>query len=177
MNMLELMELLLLKNRTIVSQEFEQCMMVLAEDIPLEIHRYPTDMNYDTWVIPPQWDVIKAELSDGTNVIASYADHPLFLAPYSRSLKGWVSHEELLQHVRSNPEVPDAFVYEHRLAYDYQRRLKDWVISLPHNLLKQLDQPRYFVDIQVKTQPGHMLVGESRIHGEHSQTFVFLSHY
>ena len=159
-----------------MSSEYEQCLSLLAEEIPLIIHKYGSGEEYGTWVIPPLWDVKKAYLSDGNKIIASYDDHPLFLAPYSRSFTGWVSREELLKHVRSKPEVPDAFTYEFRLAYDFQKRLKDWIITLPHALVQQLDMSRYFVDIQVETDPGHMLVGESTIRGQHDYTIAFLTH-
>lgn len=174
--MLEIINALLLKNRTIVSSEYEQCLSLLADEIPLIIHKYGSGEEYGTWVIPPLWDVKKAYLSDGNKIIASYDDHPLFLAPYSRSFTGWVSRNELLKHVRSKPEVPDAFSYEFRLAYDFQKRLKDWIITLPHVLVQQLDMPRYFVDIQVETAPGHMLVGESTVRGQHDYTIAFLTH-
>lgn len=176
MQMLEIIEKLLLKNRTIVSADFEQCLSLIAKEIPLNIHRYPTDKEYGTWVIPPQWDVKKAYLSDGEQKIASYEDHPLFLAPYSHSFTGWIEREELMKHIRSQPSTPDVYFYEHRLAYDYRRRLKEWLISLPHRIVETLDKPKYYIDIQVETKPGHMLVGESVIKGQHNTTFAFLTH-
>lgn len=176
MNMLEIAQALLLKNRTIVSRDYEEAVAMLAAEIPLEIHRFPSGSDHGTWIVPPQWDVIKAELTDGAEVIASYRDHPLFLAPYSCSFSGWVTREELLGHLRTDPAKPDAYVYEYRLAADYQKRLKDWVISLPHKVVGKLDKPRYFVDIQVKTQTGDMLVAESRHEGKMEQGFAFLSH-
>jgi len=176
MNMIEIIEALLLKNRTTVSSEFEQCLALLGEDLPLSIHRYPSGSEYATWVVPPQWDVEVAKLTDGETTIASYQDHPLFLAPYSCSFTGWVGREELLDHVRTVEHQPDAFSYEYRLAYDYQRRLDDWAITLPYSLPQLLDQERYFVDIQVNVQPGEMLVGESTLKGHTGTTFAFLTH-
>jgi len=174
--MLEIISSLVSKNRTIVSSDFEECMSLLGKEIPLKLHRYPTDGEYGTWIIPPQWDVKKAVLSDGSKIIASYDDHPLFLAPYSHSFTGWVSREELLKHVRSNPERPETYTYEYRLAYDFQRRLKEWIISLPHSLVQALDNSYYLVDIQVETTPGHMLVGESILTGQNDYTFSLLTH-
>ena len=176
MKPIDLIDALLLKNRTIVSKDNEVCIDRLSEEIPLTVHRYPTGNEYSTWVVPEEWNVIKAELSDGVNVIASYEDHPLFLAPYSHSFTGWISREELLSHVRSDPERPDTFLYEYRLAYDYRRRLKEWAIALPYSTVRRLDKPRYFVDIQVETKPGNMLVAESTIKGSNDYTFAFLTH-
>lgn len=174
--MMQVIESLLLLNRTIVSSDDERCMSVLGEHVPLAIHRYPSGEEYGTWVIPPQWDVNKAELSDGDKIIASYQDHPLFLAPYSCSFTGWVTREELLEHVRFAKHQPDAYSYEHRFAYDYQTRLTDWAITLPYSLTQQLDREKYFVDIQIETAPGEMLVGESTVAGRNDYTFAFLTH-
>ena len=69
----------------------------LGQEIPLTVHRYPSGSEYGTWDIPEEWNVIKAELTDGKRVLASYTDHPLFLASYSCSFTGWVSREELLE--------------------------------------------------------------------------------
>lgn len=176
MKMLEIIKALLLKNRVLVSSDFEKSMMLLSDEIPLKIHRYPSGQEYGTWFVPPQWDVKKAVLSDGENVIASIQDHPLFVVSYSQSFSGWVTREELLLHVKTSKQVPDAFVYEHRLACDYRRRLKEWMISLPYNIVKNLEKPRYFVDIEVDVKPGNMLVGDATIKGKNNLTFAILTH-
>ena len=150
--------------------------MLLSNELPLNIHRYPSGSEFGTWVVPDQWDVKAASLSDGDRVIASIADHPLFLAPYSHSFEGWLSRDELLTHVKSDEERPDAYLYEYRLASDYQRRLKEWLIALPHSLVLKLDKLQYFVDIQVETTPGHMLVGEHTLKGRNDYTFALLTH-
>lgn len=176
LSMMQIIEALLLKNRTIVSSDVERCMELLAQQVPMTLHKYPTGKEYGTWVVPPRWDVKRALLSDGKKTLASYDDHPLFLAPYSHSFTGWVGREELLKHVRSAPATPDVFLYEFRLAMNYQRRLKEWMISLPHSLVERLDKPRYFVDIEVEISPGHLIVGESLLRGANDHTFSFLTH-
>ena len=147
--MMHIIESLIHMNRTIVSSDMEQCISSLKNEVPLTIHRYASGKEYGTWMIPPQWDVKKAELSDGNTIIASYDDHPLFLAPYSCSFTGWIDRDELLKHVRSASHQPEAFSYDHRLAYDFQRRLKEWAITLPNSLVQELDKEKYYIDIQV----------------------------
>ena len=176
MNAVELIRALLLKNRTVVSCGYGESMALLSHELPITHLRYPSGMEYSTWVVPPRWEVIKAELSNGEEVVGSYADHPLFLAPYSCSFQGWVTRGELLQHIRSDINNPNDFVYEYRLASDYQRRLKEWIITLPYSVVERLDRPKYFVDIQVETSPGEMLVGESTISGRSPNMVMFLSH-
>lgn len=176
MTMIEIIEALLMKNRTIVSTDFLESLYTIGNEIPLEIHKFASGKQYATWIIPPQWDVIKAELRDDDNVIASYEHHPLFLAPYSKSFTGWVTRDELIEHVSWKQEVPDHYFYEHRVAMDFKRRLNEWRISIPYSLKPKLNSSKYFVDIQVDTKPGNMLVGTSTIAGKYDYTFAFLAH-
>ena len=143
--MMQIIESLLHMNRTIVSSDMKQCMSILGNEIPVTIHRYASGKEYGTWMIPPQWDVKKAELSDGNTIIASYDDHPLFLSPYSCSFTGWIDRDELLKHVSSSSRQPEAFSYDHRLAYDFQRRLKEWAITLPNSFVQELDKEKYYI--------------------------------
>lgn len=175
--MLDIIDKLLLKNRTIVSRDVSVCMDILRERYPLTLHQYPTDSEYQTWPIPPEWNVRKAVLSDGKRVIASYDESPLFLAPYSLAFSGRVTRDELIEHTFSNPEKPDAFCYEFRLAYNYQRRLKEWRISLPYDRLQALSEGPFHVDIDVETGPGNMLVAELAHTGRSGNWFMFLAHY
>lgn len=176
MNSVELIRAILLKSRTIVSSGFDESLALLSCELPLTLCRFPSGGEYSTWVVPPRWEVIKAELSNGERVLASYADHPLFLAPYSCSFHGWVTRDELLQHIRYDINNPNDFVYEYRLASDYRRRLNEWIITLPYSIVEKLDRPKYFINIQVVTSPGEMLVGENTIHGRSPNTVFFLSH-
>ncbi len=175
--MIDIIEKLLLKNRTIVSRDVSDCMDILTERYPLKLHKYPTGSEYQTWPIPPEWNVRKAVLSDGNNIIASYDESPLFLATYSMPFSGSVSREELIEHTFTNPKVPDAFCYEFRLAYNFQRRLKEWRISLPYDRLMALSEGPFQVDIDVEVKPGNMLVGDFEHAGSSGYWFTFLAHY
>lgn len=175
-SMWEIIQTLLLKNRTIVSRDVEECMAFLAGQLPMTLHRYPTGQEYGTWVIPPRWDLVKGILSDGEKEILSHRDQPLFVAPYSKGFTGWVTKEELLKHVRSSSLVPDGLLYEYRFACDFRKRLTDWAISLPHQMLASLNKPKYWVDIQVDTFEGEMLIGESTHRGSSSATFALMAH-
>ena len=59
MKPIEIIRTLLFKNRTKVSQDFQECMDFLGQEIPLTVHRYPSGSEYGTWVIPEEWNVIK----------------------------------------------------------------------------------------------------------------------
>jgi len=176
--MLDIINKLLLKNRTIVSKDSAVCMDILRQKYPIKVHKYPTNSDCQTWVIPPEWNVNYATLKLNGKLIASYDDSMLFLAPYSASFSGTISKQELINHTFTNSNVPDAFCYEHRLAYDFQRRLKEWRITLPYSLIQALpDDGEFEVDISVEVKDGNMLVAELENPGESEFCFTLLSHY
>lgn len=175
--MLNIIEKLLMKNRTIVTSDARVCMDIISAQYPIKLHEYPTGSEYQTWPIPPEWNVKKGTLSDGKNIIASHDESPLFVARYSLPFKGTVTKDELIKHTFTNPAQPDAFCYEFRLAYNYQRRLKEWRIALPYDRLQSLPDGEYYVEIDVEVKPGNMLVAESAHQGSSGYWFTFLSHY
>lgn len=164
------------KNRTLVSADNYYCLERIHEKFPITIHRYPTGRDYDTWLIPPQWDVVEAYLSDGEKLLATYTEHPLFLAPYSKNFEGWISKKELLEHTVFDKNNPGSFFYQHRLATNFQLRLKNWNISLPYNMVKSLDKEKYFVKIKVKISSGDLCVGEGLLPGTVKKTIALLTH-
>lgn len=175
--MIELIESLLLKNRTIVSADVNECMDICRNHYPLRLHEYASGSDHQSWVVPPEWNVKKAELYMNGQLLASYKHSHLFLAPYSTSFKGVVSKAELLSHTYTNPNAPDAFCYEFRLAYNFQRRLKEWRITVPYNMLQAIPEDAdLFVDIEVEVKDGSLKIGEYS-HGENECSFYFLSHY
>jgi len=58
------------------------------------LHKFPTGSEYQTWSIPPEWNVRKAVLMAGEDVIASHDECPLFVARYSLPYAGTVSKQE-----------------------------------------------------------------------------------
>src|SRR6266850_749887 len=103
MDMMELLNFFWLKNRSLITDDMDVCMVRLREIFPtLIIHEYPSDMPAWTWIVPPKWNVRDAYIEelDGTRVL-SFSEHPLSLVSYSKPYEGEVSREELLQHLHS----------------------------------------------------------------------------
>ena len=175
--MKELIAKLLDRNRTIVTQDNQRCMEIIGQDYPIDIHRFATDEEHGTWVIPPEWNLKSASLSRDGDIIVSHEDCKLFVAAYSLPFSGTVTKEELLEHCFTVPANPESFNYEFRLAYNYQLRLKDWRLSVPFNTLQALPDGSYDVEINVEVKPGHMLIGEYLHEGTSGYSFDLLSHY
>ena len=142
------------------------------------LHKYQSGDDIGTWIIPPEWNVNNASLStlDG-KVLASYEDHPLFLAPYSIPVNSVISRSELSDHISFHPALDDAYFYEHRLAFDYSRRLKEWRISLPRNLWQTMGDDYYKIDVDVEVRDGEMLVSEYLLPGESDEQIFLLADY
>ena len=165
-------------NRTIVSDDMDRAADWLDEAVgqPARRYRYPTGAEYGSWIVPPSWNIREAYLSDGERKIASHQDHVLFLAPYSQPFEGWLTRSELLQHVFISNRLDDVFVYQHRFAYDFQKRLRGWEITLPRRLVETLRKDRYYVKIDVDVRPGALNVLEYTAPGREEKTVAFLSH-
>lgn len=167
-------------NRTIVSDDIEPILNSISSELalPIHIHRYQSGDDIGSWIIPPSWNVKEAWIKDRSGkIIASYEEHPLFLAPYSAPFSGQVSKKTLEKHVRFHPTRRDDYYYEHRLAYNYPMRLSDWVVTMPRNRFDALPEQDYEVHIDIDVAPGEMLVGEVTIQGESDRTIALLVDY
>lgn len=167
----------ILLNRTIVSRDSTSFVLNLSKEYNCSIFEYESGQEYATWPIPLEWNLKKAILKREGKTIASYDHSPLFVAPYSKSFSGIISKEELVKHTMVNPNSPNCYGYEFRLAYDYRRRLNEWRITLPKTLLESLPSGDYCVDIDVETKRGSLKIAENKVKGTQKECFAFLSHY
>lgn len=177
-NLKGLLRQLVPMNRTIVSDDMDRAADLLDEAVgqPATRYRYRTGEEHGSWIVPPSWNVREAFLSDGEKVLASTKDHPLFLAPYSMSTDGWVSRKELLEHTFVSEAFDDVFRYQYRVAYDFQKRLRRWEISLPKRIVQSLNRERYYLKIDVDVRPGTLNVLEYTAPGRERTTVALLGH-
>lgn len=164
-------------NRTIVSSDSLEMLKTVQATHAIGLESFPSGSEYATWSIPLSWRARRAVLSDGNGTIASLDESPLFLAPYSCAFSGWITKKQLLKHILTSPQLPDAFAYEFRVAYDFRRRLNEWRISIPHNRLLALGEGPFFVEIDVETEQSAMHVGVGSHPGSSGYWFTFLAHY
>ena len=179
-SVLGFMEKNYLKNRTIVSQDISGILDDIESrtGLPVIRHEYKTGEDHGTWIVPPEWNVRAASLKDNNEkIIASYEEHPLFVAPYSASVNKTLTKDDLASHVYLREDQPDYFGYNHRLAYDPKKRLNDWNISLPFNLFESLDDGPFEIVIDAEILEGTMLVGEIFLPGKSKETISLLADY
>lgn len=169
--MLDLIQELWFLKRDIVSDDYDRALARLAEEVPMQIHRFPTGQLCWTWRIPEKWTCQAAYLEtlQGEHLIDA-ADHPLHVVSYSLPFEGVVSRDELLAHLHVHPTLPDAIPF----VFKYYER--DWGLCATRELRDRLTDTRYRVVIRTTFEPGELKVGEVVIPGESPQTLMLAAH-
>ena len=169
--MMKLIKDLWLKRRDIVSDGFDESLEYISKIIPLKIHKIPTGTKCWTWIVPEKWSVKEAYIDDlDGNRILDLKNHPLHVVSYSLPVDKIVSKEELLKHLHTNPERPDAIPFEFKY---YQR---DWGFCVQNSRLKELTKDRYKVFIDSNFENGDLKIGEFTIKGETDKIIVSVAH-
>lgn len=160
MNIIETFERLFPLNRSITGNGLRQSLRIIGEEIPLAMIEYPTGMVCFDWEVPKEWNVKEAWLEDMEgNRIVDFANSNLHLLGYSISFQGVVTKEELIPHLYTLKDMPDAIPY---VTSFYEER---WGFCVPYNIYERLDRSHYRVHIDTELTPGSMTVGEGIIKG------------
>lgn len=168
---MKLIEDLWYKSRHLVSDDYDESLKYISNIIPLSIHEIPSGTKCWTWTIPEKWMVKDAyiESVDGHRIL-DIKDHPLHVLSYSLPINKIVSREELMQHLHTRPDRPDAVPYEFKF---YER---DWGFTIQHNKLKEFKKDEYKVFIDSEFKDGTMKIGEFTIKGNVDETIVLVAH-
>ena len=159
------------KRRDIVSDGFDDSLNYISKIIPLKIHKIPSGTKCWTWMVPEKWSVKEAYIKDpGGKKVLDLADHPLHVMSYSLPIDKVVSKEEILKHMHSRPDRPNAIPFE----FKYYER--DWGFCLQESRLKKFKDGKYEVFIDAKFEKGFLKVGEYNIKGKTNKTIVLVAH-
>jgi aminopeptidase-like protein len=167
----ELIEELYPLNRSLVTHDTTRALELIQARLPgSELLEYPTGQQAWTWTIPHRWDVRRARLTCGDEVIADFDDHPLHLVSYSAPFSGELGFEELAPHLHTRPDRPDAIPFVFRY---YE---PDWGFCLPHARYEQLDRnASYQVEIDTELVPDTFKILEYRLDGASPETFLVVA--
>lgn len=163
--------------RMINSPGLDTSFSIIKQQYPaVKIHEYPSGSECEDWIVPESWQVISAFMEDENgHLIASYESEPLFVAPYSEPVDGWFSKDRIRSHLTTREDMPDAFILEHRYAYDFH--LNDWGISLPFNIWRNLvEGSKYHIKIEVERNAGTMKCAEWYVQGKKDDTICICAH-
>ena len=169
--MIELIDRLWFKRRDLVSDGFDESLEYISHIIPIRVHKIPTGTKCWTWKIPEKWSIKEGYIEDlQGNRVLDLKDHPLHVLSYSMSVNTIVTRKELMKHLYTNPERPNAIPYE----FKYYER--DWGFCIQHNKLKEFTDDKYKVFIDSKFEKGTLKVGDCFIRGRVDKIIILVAH-
>jgi len=166
--MMELAGQLFPIHRTLVNQGYADSLEIIRQQLPLDIEEYPSGMEVYDWIIPDSWDVNEAYIEDMQgNRLVDFADNNLHLSAYSIPFQGVIPKEELLQHIRSLEDQPEA------IPYNFLYYRQDWEFNIAHRELNKFTDSQYRVHIDVDAKPGTLKIGQCYLPGESKKELLF----
>lgn len=166
-------------NRTAVNPDTDKFIEGIANDYPeAKVHELQSGSQCDgNWVIPENWAVKKGQLRrTNGEVLVDYDDNPLHLWAHSTAFSGKISREDLIDnHLVSDPNRPDEFLYAYPNAFCYQGR--GWGFSLPYRLVESMTDKEYEVEIDTELNTDNSIkVVDLFLPGESEKTILFMAH-
>lgn len=174
--MKDLIEELYLTNRGFVTDDYRACLDHIDEhELSLTYHEFPSGKEiWDSWVIPQKWTVNHAFIEADGEQILSFEDHPLHLISYSDAFEGRVSRGELIEHIHTHPENPEAIPWHFRL--NYQPWNSEWGFCASQQFVDALDREEYYVSIDTAFEDDAMTVAEHHLPGKREETIILMAH-
>lgn len=169
--MRELMERLWPLPRSITGNAMRASLDILAEYMPLERTEVPTGTRCFDWAVPNEWNIKDAWVknSHGTKLV-DFSRSNLSVVSYSTPVHTWVTRDELLQHLHTDPQRPAAIPY--RTTY-YK---ENWGFCVPHDQLGAFDDDSYEVCIDATLEPGSLTLAEAVIPGQTTDEILLTSY-
>jgi aminopeptidase-like protein len=148
-------------NRSLTGAGVRETLSYIENILPaLKIFEVPSGTPAFDWTVPEEWNVSEAWIADSSNKrIVDFKVNNLHLMGYSTPLHKTLTKSELLEHLHTLPEQPDAIPY----VTSYYK--KNWGFCLSQNQLDSLPDGPFNVFIDSSLIPGHMTYGELFIPG------------
>ena len=158
--------------RSITGDGVRKTLSILKRELPgLVIHEVPSGTEVLDWVVPDEWSIRSAVLTDPDGkVVADFARNNLHVMGYSEPVDLEISLEDLQAHLYSIPEQPNAIPY---VTSYYNRR---WSFCLTQEARDKLRPGTYRARIDSEFSRGSVTYGELLIPGE-SADEIFVSTY
>ena len=135
----------------------------------LKILSFKSGKKVFDWIIPNEWNIkdsyIEHELGQK---YAEFSKSNLHVINYSIPINKWISKDELLKHIYTRKDFPDAIPY----VTSYYKR--NWGFCLSENEKKKLPNGKFKAFINSKLAPGELNLAEARLIGK-SQKEIFFS--
>lgn len=132
----------------------------------------PSGFDYNGWKVPNNWNLILASLiSPSGEELIDLQISNLQVVVGSISVELELPLEQLLEHLHTKPELPDA------IPYVTSYYAGTWGFCLPYSKFVRLQSGMYKVKIQVDESPGNMRLGEILIQGAEKEEIFFSTYF
>jgi len=169
-DMMEILRALSPLPRTIANNATDEAFDIIKKYLPGSVtHQFTTGSKAWTWTIPKRWELLRATIKSGGQVLVDSDWSILHVVNYSKPVLGKFSRDELLKHIYTLPEQPDSIPFIFSFYQD------QWGFSIPHNWLKKFDAEHYEVEINSKLEDGFLNCITFFIPGESEETFIISS--
>jgi len=154
--------------RSITGNGVRQTLSRLQKVVEFDVKEIPTGTICYDWVVPDEWNINDAYIQDlSGKKIADFKKNNLHLVSYSIPVNKVISFQELLKHLHTLPQLPNAIPY--RVSY-YN---KEWGFCLSFKEFNELDKKKsYHVIVDSTLKPGSLTYGEYCIKGSSEKEFL-----
>lgn len=158
--------------RSLTGNGVRRTFSVLGREIKsLEVQEVPSGTRCFDWVVPAEWNVRDAFVIDPLGrKILDFKVNNLHLLGYSLPFDGYVSLDELNEHLYSLPDQPDLIPY---VTSYYSPR---WGFCISQRQRDLLPLGKYRVKIDTQLSEGSLTYGEAFLPGEDKRE-ILLSTY
>lgn len=155
--------------RSLTGEANRETLRFLREIAPITLHEVPSGTHVYDWVIPDEWNIRDAWISDSEGRrIVDFQQSNLHVVGYSVPVALQLDWPELAPHLHIHNENPHAIPY--RTSY-YRR---DWGFCITHAQraeIERMDGP-FEVVIDADLKPGSLTYGECLVSGRSSQEIL-----
>ena len=159
---------------SIVGNGNDDAASVLKAMLDFQVLEWPSGSEINGWLVPPAMTVECAEIWRDGDLVYDAKVSPLGVPAQSDSFSGEMCLEDLLPHLFSNPEMPDAIPAHWSRLYRPDEPL--WGICMTDHLRQTLPRGTYNVKLVTHRYPGTMKVFLFEPPGQSKERWLFNAH-
>ncbi len=157
--------------RSITGPGLRETLSIFSRYMPLQFESIPSGTSVFDWEVPKEWHIRSARLEgpDGQKIL-DFSDNNLHVLNYSSPVSKKISLKELMPHLHTIPEIPDAIPY----VTSYYK--ENWGFCMSHEQFLELPKGLYNAFIDSEFVDGQLDYGHCVLKGE-SEKEILLSSY
>lgn len=159
-------------NRSITGDGVRKTLSIIKKHLPqMSINEIPSGTECFDWNVPEEWNINSGYLisPDGDKIV-DFKDNNLHVVGYSNPVDIKLTLDELLPHINTLKDIPEAIPYVTSYYSDY------WGFCMSENQKNNLKNGEYHAVIDSKKSPGSMTYGELVVKGQTTKE-ILLSTY